>query len=1634
MSISDRAKEVAAYNDRALQTLAWAIEASQGQFSLIFAHCNYTYVQQQMTEGLRETSPVQIREVALKKSDSKLYSKIRQDLGDQQPGVVMVFGLEAVDDIDSLLAATNRVREEFRKNFHFPLVLWINDQVQTKLLRVAPDLESWGTTREFQTPPDSLSYELIYTLSQKAKEILTNFPDSDPDKFLYELNRGIDDLSEFESAWQDLQHHNQEIEPELEASFYLMVGRNYYAKQQFEESLRYFHKSLDLWQRLTRCDWQGMVLFHIGLCPYGKPEPQNLVEQCVDSLAQISDQDLANRLITQFARVLQRLQRWADLETLAQRSLTLHSANGKSIELAKDYGFLAEVALDKLAWTEAKGLAEQALSILKTSLSPESTATSSKQKAKLYGIQSFDKAWYLLLLARAEKGLCKYQDSIKYLEIAKAETPAHYAPELYIMILASWRELYLEKGDYLAAFRVKQERISIEQQFGLRAFIGTGRLQPKRRRAKSQLPALEQPEMVADEIIASGRQQDINNLLERIGNTSCKLTVIHGPSGVGKSSLIYAGLVPILKQRAIGQRDVLPIAIRVYTDWVRQLGELLVNALRARGLSLSVEADSVTSILQQLQENGDRNLLTVLIFDQFEELFVAVPDIVDRNLLLEFLKTAIDYIPYTQVILSLREDYLHYLLKFQRSKKIDTINYILSQDILYYLGNFSQENSDNFIQHVTTKLHLYLENALINQLVNDLAGELGEVRPIELQIVGLQLQEEKIYKLVEYQAIGSKQKLLERFLAGVVKDCGYWNEREARLVLYLLTDENNTRPLKSRAELGSGLFDLGVGEIENLDLILEIFVNSGLVLLLPEFSTAHYQLVHDYLVPIIRQSTGALIITELEQERLARKEAERSKLRLEEAFFKSRFRASIVKKMIIMVVLILLTGLLFARQVKILKTLALAQSSEALFNRNRESLDPLILALKAGTQLKSAIAVGTNTRTQTLAALQQALYGVRERNRLEGYDSWVNSVTFSPDGEILATSIADSTVKLWRGDDEILTVLPGHTDTVNSVSVSRDGEILATGSADGTVKLWSIDGQLRHTLQGHETEVTSIGFSRDGQVIVSGSRGGIVRLWDRQGNPIGQPFAIQNASITSLSFSPDGKVIASGSSNGIVRLWDKQGNRIGQTFMGHKADVTSISFSPDGQTLATASLDGAVRLWNLQGKEILTFQSSGATINSVSFSLDGQTIATGSLDGTVKLWSREGQELQILRGHKRGIAIMSFSPDGKILATASRDLTVRLWSVEDYDLKTQTLFGHKAVVDSVSFSPDGRTIATASFDGTVKVWERDGTLVSTLEGHQGAVISLSFSPDDNVIASLGLDGSVKLWKLDGTLVKTLEENQNPIISFSFSPDGKFLASAGLDGTVKLWSLEGKLIKTIDAHKASVYSVSFSPDAQLFASASNDGTVKLWNLIGQQLATLKGHNDDFDSVKFSPNGKIIATASKDGTLKLWNLSGEELETLKGHSAAVISLSFSRDGQTLATASLDGTIKLWNLQGQQLATLKGHSGVVNSLSFIPYGTILASGSSDGTVKLWSLPEGKVLQTLKSSGAAINSVSFSPDGKTLATASEDKTVMLWNIDLALSSLDELLRRGCDWAGDYLRNNPNVSERDRTVCEGIN
>ncbi len=399
-----------------------------------------------------------------------------------------------------------------------------------------------------------------------------------------------------------------------------------------------------------------------------------------------------------------------------------------------------------------------------------------------------------------------------------------------------------------------------------------------------------------------------------------------------------------------------------------------------------------------------------------------------------------------------------------------------------------------------------------------------------------------------------------------------------------------------------------------------------------------------------------------------------------------------------------------------------------------------------------------------------------------------------------------------------------------------------------------------------------------------------------------------SAAVWKVAFSPDGSIIASAGGDNAIKLWNRDGT-LHRTLTGHSDAVKGVSFSPDGSIIASASGDKTVKLWNRNGTLLATLTGHGDVVEEVSFSPDGSTIASASEDKTIKLWNRKGSLLATLTGHSDVVEGVSFSPDGSIIASASGDKTVKLWNTDGTLL--ETLRGHSDEVEEVSFSPDGSIIASASDDKTVKLWNRDGTLLATLTGHSNEVEGISFSPDGSTIASTSEDKTVKLWNRDGTLLATLTGHSNEVKGVSFSPDGSTIASASGDKTVKLWNRDGTLRRTLTGHSDVVEEVSFSPDGSIIASASDDKTVKLWNRDGTLRRTLKGHSEAVEGVSFSPDGSIIASASGDKTVKLWNRDGTLRRTLKGHSDVVEEVFFSPDGSAIASASRDKTVILWDL---------------------------------------------------------------------------------------------------------------------------
>ncbi|KYC40300.1 hypothetical protein WA1_27610 [Scytonema hofmannii PCC 7110] len=1656
-------KENQSENQGSLQRLIRAIALSQGQFALILVRCNYRQLQEQIMMDFRSLNKDKyVQEVVLSPSTTTLHSTLFQVLYPKNsdlaigffPSGLMVFGLESVILIEDLLTGFNQARDIYAHNFPFPLVLWLTDEVAMMLSRLAPDFKSWAaTTIKFEMAQK----DLMALVRKETESLFTKVVEAGVKKFLLNTALDLDPKSqhrkEIESARQDLLRvYNVTLETDLEAGLEFVLGRDYYARDEINNALYHYQQSLTLWQQQFSIEEiasspspyflrYAIVLFHLGLCylrmadlcpSVSKRNWQDALvwfQKCLNILDTIQRKDLIAKFILPACEMLKSLQAWEDLEKLARKSLELHEIYGTQAQIAQDYGFLSAVNASKFNWLEAYKLASQALNIAEGALD----------------VSRQQESWYLLLLGRAQRHLGEWEEAVNNLEWAKIVCELQYDPSLYLEILKELHSLYFfEDRNYLEAFKLKQEKIQIEHQYGFRAFIGASQLQPQRYRinpihSSQEIPSF--PEEVAREIATSGRQQDVNRLIERITRADCKLTVIHGSSGVGKSSIIKAGLLPALKRKVIGDRLPITVCLSVYNDW---------SATIFHNINLTIDGDetqdypenSILDIIKKIKFATHRNYTIILIFDQFEEFFFVNTESQVRREFYDFLSECLN-LPFVKVLLSMREDYLHYLLELERYSQykknacdLGIINGdILDKDIRYYLSKFSSQDAINIIKSLTQRSYYEAQDALINKLVQDLAGEVDEVHPIELQIVGAQLQAENITTLEEYLLCGGSEKLVQRWLEEVLKDCGEENEYISWQLLFELTHEKGIRPLKTKTELLSALAqeEGGSGVVgdkgnfsfsslfSSLELILEILVGSGLVLRIREETGDRYQLVHDYLVEPIRQKNHYEINAKLEKIRFQKNKAEvAQKLSQKQlnSVLQRRLREARLVGFLLTMLLTAIGGLWWnahlqkraairqtlraERSETNLKISALTAASEALFASNKE-FDALLESLRAFRKMKQTQDVLPDTQMRVVTALQQAVYGVTEVNRLEGHHDIVWAVSFSLDGQLLASGSTDRTIKLWRRDGFLLQTLKGHSDAITSLTFSPDGQTLASASLDKTVKLWrrnSITGTFDllpyKTLKGHKDWVYSVSFSPDGTILASTSKDGSIYLWRTDGS-LAKRLQGHQGWVNWACFSPDGKFIASASDDKTIKIWRRDG-RLMKTLLGHQKGVTSVAFSPNGQMLASAGRDKTVKLWRWSDSDNQdglifrldkTLQHHNSTIWSVSFSPDSKQLASAGDDNTINLWSASGRLIKSFKGHSDAVASVAFNPDNKFLVSASYDKTVKQWSLEPPRLPI--LKGHTDRVLSVAWRPDGKMLASGSRDRTVKLWLRDR------------------------------HGS----GMETRLYKTLTGHKDRVPSVSFDSSGKILASASYDKTVKLWRSDGYLLKTLTGHSDSVMSVSFSPDGTLLASGSKDKTVKLWNREGKLLATLEGHNGWVNSVSFSPDGQVLASASDDQTVKLWRRDGTLLKTFSPHEGWVMGVGFSPTDHLLASASWDNTVRLWRWDGKLLKTLlKGYSDSVNAVTFSPNGEIIAAASWDSTVKLWSR-DGKLIKILNGHQAPVLGTSFSPDGETLASASDDNTIILWNLDI-----HDLLNRGCYWVGDYLKYNRNVDQRDRNLC----
>lgn len=628
-------------------------------------------------------------------------------------------------------------------------------------------------------------------------------------------------------------------------------------------------------------------------------------------------------------------------------------------------------------------------------------------------------------------------------------------------------------------------------------------------------------------------------------------------------------------------------------------------------------------------------------------------------------------------------------------------------------------------------------------------------------------------------------------------------------------------------------------------------------------------------------------------------------------------------------------------------------------------------------------------------ALNRVFNAINLRTILNGHKGFVQGVVWSPDGQRVATSSCDGTVRTWNPTTgEQLHVWLVNTESCNdSIAWSPDGNRLLVGGWGSQARIVdAATGQVIHVLQ-HRCAVHAIAWSPDGKYVLTGNgnwddiqddvrnnpcanaedlSGTAVRIWDAE---TGSFVRMLNgpAKVTwSVAWSPDGRYLLSGGADRTAKIWDAETGKELQQFADHSDGILSVAWSPDGHYVVTGCNDGTVRIWNVATKA-LEHQLIGhtRTVWSVAWSPDGKHILTGSVDATARLWdATSGQQLAVLTGHKDFVQSVAFSPDGRLAITGSHDGTARIWDVTPSGtLSTKLMAPTQQKINAAAWHPTQPQVLIGSQDGIARIWDtRTGQLVRGLVGHTNSVTAVAWSPDGRQAITGSADGTARIWNTaTGQLTHTLEGHTDAVVTVAWSPDGKQVLTGSYDSSVQVWDANsGKPVRNINCGNH-VAAVAWNPKNahEIAIAISGDQGKTVWVLDTtkpEDTVLMINAGRDATAVAWSPDGTRLATGSFDPyTVNIWDITrlrngstSLPIQALVGHTDSVWSITWSPDGEQLLTASADSdsTVRLWDAAlGTQLRTIHTNVGRnSNVTTWSPDGQFIVTGDDSGVVHIW------------------------------------------------------------------------------------
>ncbi|NUP17512.1 MAG: helix-turn-helix domain-containing protein [Streptomyces sp.] len=537
-----------------------------------------------------------------------------------------------------------------------------------------------------------------------------------------------------------------------------------------------------------------------------------------------------------------------------------------------------------------------------------------------------------------------------------------------------------------------------------------------------------------------------------------------------------------------------------------------------------------------------------------------------------------------------------------------------------------------------------------------------------------------------------------------------------------------------------------------------------------------------------------------------------------------------------------------------------------------------------------------------------------------------------PDGRVLVISATDRTQRLW--DTRTRRWIGGPLPLRYDVSFGASGRnYLVTSLIDDRASLYSVtDGHLifRTPSAGSGERATA---AADDRLLAVCPRGRAPQVWDTS-----------TRSVRSGAWT---------SARGVC------------------GDDTLLGLD-SGRLLALTG--DRVRVWDTtSGRELANVTHPGA--DSAVVSADGSFLATGG-----------GQEIRVWRLSKGRAPVFRHSLGNESLSGLAWDSSRPLLryleggTVHTLDLTaTLTRAWRKSPLTGVRLSPDGRTLATAERIGDRYVFQlrntRDGRLLRTLPTPSRPVFRtgnptvpgevteplLSFSPDGGMFAygvSAPWDTSpqrMQVWDVAAGHAKTTVDlataSTTSTDAIALGPGGRTLLTARL-------TEDGYFNETWDTTRQRRTALLPGPGGRDLAVSRDGGLLVTDNRVvraGRSHVQDLVQHDDIEEIAFAPDGSRLAAGDGTGRVAIWdgdlrhragilrNVFLAPVDPSTDSAETITALAFSPDGSTLAVGGDAGTVQLWDIATQQPLgpSLPTPGESIDTLAFSPDSTMLYAG---------------------------------------------------------------------------------------------